>query len=777
MAGLAAAGGLCALLLLRPDSSEQKAAEETRRTLRQQGFKTDLSEFNFAISDELRARAAALTNADLIAAVPRGAEYARRAVFLQNQPDLMATVGSDAAMVAWKQDGRRSKSGEDTWAVLRETLEEDRPGLDAACEAALSGPIRFNLIASRGSAMLLPHLATLKRLAQSLATRVVLELHDGNKDAAWTNLLALTRLVTAYDPEPAEISHLVRFACATIAYNATWQALQSDGWADDRLAQLQREWESADFFRGLPETAAFTRASAVATCQLERQQPLGSFGITLSEIVHSPRYAWPALTERWRQLRYRNHGSFEDEKALLLYYRDREIELRRAARSATWTEMRELPGVTNTVYFQSRYPSRVQSMMNLRRLSLASQLNAQGQRQGLPGRAAEAEARRRIVITAIALERFRVRHGVYPKTLQELAPDLVKNPPVDFMDGQPLRYRRADDGQFVLYSVGLDCIDNNGEMPRRRPGGYPYVTSPETGPSPETDLVWPRPASNSDVETFRRKEIKIQAEAADRMEDSQAEEQWQNTARRQAKVEKLLETEPAVRSTEPKFRGRPLSEALLNKSAAGTNRFTLDDLLTLKQVTTGEEPEKATFELPVNHDVLTNIGTPYLLVDPVRDDDSDEGCVAGEFECRRATNGNCLIVLSTIYESPGKHALQLGFELNERVRDDKPIVGPITPFVVSNLCQFSLTSAHFNPAFGATLRGKLPESNGTYSLEISSPRGERLRTLNGATSNGVIKVFWDLTDERGRKCTNNAYDTLVHITLPDSGRSQTLKGP
>src|SRR5690348_26918 len=174
-AGLTAAGGLCALLLLRPDSSEQKAAEETRRALRQQGFKVDLSEFNFSISDGLRARAAALTNADLIAAVPRGAEYARRAVFLQNQPDLMATVGPDAAMVAWKQDGLRSRSGEDIWAVLRETLEEDRPGLDAACEAALSGPIRFNLIASRGSAMLLPHLATLKRLAQSLATRAVLE--------------------------------------------------------------------------------------------------------------------------------------------------------------------------------------------------------------------------------------------------------------------------------------------------------------------------------------------------------------------------------------------------------------------------------------------------------------------------------------------------------------------------------------------------------------------------------------------------------------------------
>ena len=40
--------------------------------------------------------------------------------------------------------------------------------LDAACAAILSGPIRFNLDASRGGAMLLPHLAMLKDLTQAL---------------------------------------------------------------------------------------------------------------------------------------------------------------------------------------------------------------------------------------------------------------------------------------------------------------------------------------------------------------------------------------------------------------------------------------------------------------------------------------------------------------------------------------------------------------------------------------------------------------------------------
>jgi hypothetical protein len=76
--------------------------------------------------------------------------------------------------------------------------------------------------------------------------------------------MVATRLVTACEPEPAEVSQLVRFGNTTLAFNATWQALQTNGWPDDKLAQLQREWEGLDFFKHLPETMAFKRASSLA---------------------------------------------------------------------------------------------------------------------------------------------------------------------------------------------------------------------------------------------------------------------------------------------------------------------------------------------------------------------------------------------------------------------------------------------------------------------------------------------------------------------------------
>ena len=146
-----------------------------------------------------------------------------------------------------------------------------------------------------GNAMLLRHLSVHKAFAMHAGRRAALELHNGNLSAAWTNLLASTRLVTAWDVEPTEVSHMVQYACAAIVFNTTWQMLQTNSWTEDQLKQLQHEWESVDFFKGLTETTAFSRASAVASCQQERQQPL-ELGMSYLEMIRSPRYGWSALT-------------------------------------------------------------------------------------------------------------------------------------------------------------------------------------------------------------------------------------------------------------------------------------------------------------------------------------------------------------------------------------------------------------------------------------------------------------------------------------------------
>ena len=784
---LIAIAAMGAIFLFRAGGGEKAAVAETRRALRQQGFKTDLEDFDFSTSPEDRARAAALTNADQTPAMSPTADYPLRLALLQNEPDLMSAVGSNAALVVWWQvkllnttltvpaprigSAAADSTSDDLWPTLRDMLAVRRAELDAACQAALAGPIRFDLDASRGSGMLLRHVAALRKMAQTFGTRLILDLHDQNQDAAWTNLLAVTRLATAWEPEPCEVSHLVRFTCVTLAYNGAWQALQGEGWSDDRLACLQDEWESADFFRNLPETQAFDRACHVDACQRERRRPLG-LHLPLSYLVRSPRSAWAYFTDYWHRLQYHQHGTYEDEKALLLYHRDREVELRQAVQAHSWMEMRTLTGVTNPIPFKSKFPSALQSMINMRRMSAGVQ--AMG--QGLLSRAAEAEARRRLIIAAIALERYHNRHGTYPQTLSELVPEILPAAPVDFIDGQPLRYRLTGDSHFILYSLGLDCVDNQGTMPSHRSSPTPYNSFVRYRLTQPADLVWPRPASPAEIAA--QQEEDRQALAAQQRQAALEEDEHERVdeARRRETVEELLTLKPPARGSEPTWQGRPLSKVLGDNQAK--NNSTLDELLTARQIITGQEPEITTFEVPVSFDIVTNIGRLNLLVDA---EAADLSTSDGEElpACTRATNGHCLLAWNTGSDAPGPHALQaqlLYAEGKARNRRSIEVTGPVVPFFSTNICQFFPDRCELTPR-GAILYARLPESNGVYAVELKSPGGTHLTTITGATSNGVIEIHWDLVDDRGQKYTNSSLGSVFHVTLPASGHRQIQRGP
>ncbi len=61
----------------------------------------------------------------------------------------------------------------------------------------------------------------------------------------------------------------------------------------------------------------------------------------------------------------------------------------------------------------------------------------------------------------IGLVLWHRRSGTWPESLNQLVPEMLPAVPLDRMDGQPLRYR-VRDGQPVVYSVGMDRIDDGG---------------------------------------------------------------------------------------------------------------------------------------------------------------------------------------------------------------------------------------------------------------------------------------------------------------------------
>ena len=63
---------------------------------------------------------------------------------------------------------------------------------------------------------------------------------------------------------------------------------------------------------------------------------------------------------------------------------------------------------------------------------------------------------------AIALERYHLKQGAYPGSLDALTPVFMQEIPTDIINGEPLNYHLTPDGRFILYSVGWNGKDDGG---------------------------------------------------------------------------------------------------------------------------------------------------------------------------------------------------------------------------------------------------------------------------------------------------------------------------
>ena len=249
---------------------------------------------------------------------------------------------------------------------------------------------------------------------------------QGDLDAALDCCLAMQRLAATLQEEPTLIAHLVRLAIQANALGALERALAQGQPAPQRLAQVQTAWEEFDRERGLVNAFRGERAGShrmfeqFAGGKLDVRNFLRGIGSNRSTL------------------------DFMEEKYFLASLK----------RSHAWT-LRHMTAMLQS--FELPLAERIASGKELekriwkeapplaRMLTPAMLKVIEDHNRG--------ETRTRCAITALAAERFRRDHKLWPKALDELCPKYLAKTFEDPWTGGPLQYRATADG-VVIYSVG-----------------------------------------------------------------------------------------------------------------------------------------------------------------------------------------------------------------------------------------------------------------------------------------------------------------------------------
>jgi len=194
------------------------------------------------------------------------------------------------------------------------------------------------------------------------------------------------------------------------------------------------------------------------------------------------------------------------------------------------------------------------------------------------------------------------------------------------------------------------------------------------------------------------------------------------------------------------------------EKALGKQPLLSDNPLILTQATTGNEPEINTSELPlVNYNFLASIGRLNLFVD---------GADAALQGFDPAANGHSLLEWNTTYNSPGQHFMQARLTLTADTPDQgvNKAFGPIVSYSSENVVQFDDGFAQFDDN-GAMLFAYLPDWNADYSIELKTPAGNHIKTIQNSTSSGVISESWNLLDENQNLFTGDEVEASFTVTL------------
>lgn len=349
--------------------------------------------------------------------------------------------------------------------VLR-ILEQYRPVMDELQTASQRPYARFNVHYSDKDQnpveILLPHLGFVKVSARIFHLRASAELALGRTDQACADVKTALYLAGSIKGEPFLVSELVRIAILQLTLQRpVWDGLAGHQWSDAQLAEFQQRLGGIDLL------AEYGHA-------IRGERGLEIDGL---DYMRTHRKELNNLDGNTTLISWLVPGGFFYQNELVMSRMHQEINLP------------EVDAAKHRVYVN--LPSGSEDDLMNKELSAGFPPYTMFVRILFPAlakarmKSAYAQTLVDEAMVACALERYRLAHGEFPQSLDALTPQFIQKIPNDIFTGGPLKYQRAGDGRFMLYSVGWNGTDDGGIVARHK--GESGTVDLDQG-----DWVWPQ---------------------------------------------------------------------------------------------------------------------------------------------------------------------------------------------------------------------------------------------------------------------------------------------
>jgi hypothetical protein len=313
-------------------------------------------------------------------------------------------------------------------------LESRQSTLDQIREAAGRPYARFDFDFMNFSDAALPVLGRIKSASLVFQSMALAELTRENPSAALDHWKVMMRLADAIGSEPLLIFHLVQIATLDQSIQPVWEGLARMKWTENELIEIERGLAQVNLSGDLARTYRGERNFSLVAMDIQ----LGALRVPSAAFVNRNKLGLARMHQDYflPPLDPENRGF--DLELMQELERAGEEHYAQVRQRMNWLPLPKRP---YEMMAAGLYPA--MGMAGYKSLRMQTTVE--------------------LARTAVALERWRMAQGEYPESLEPLVPEFLPEIPIDFGDGNPLRYRPIPEGRFILYSIGLDGEDHGGK--------------------------------------------------------------------------------------------------------------------------------------------------------------------------------------------------------------------------------------------------------------------------------------------------------------------------